>query len=50
LLHRLDGGAAGHVDQLVTGHLALLDQIHHGQQSLPVLDQKAGQFLFVRLA
>jgi hypothetical protein len=31
----------------VAGHLALLDQFHHGQKSLPVFDQDTGQFLLV---
>jgi hypothetical protein len=47
LQHGLDGGSAGQVDQIVAGHLALRDQIYHGQKRLPVLDQEAGQFLVV---
>jgi hypothetical protein len=43
----LNGCSPGHVDQLVAGQLALLDQIYHGQKPLPVLDQEAGQLLFV---
>jgi hypothetical protein len=30
--HRLDSGPPGGVDQLVTGALALLDQVDHRQQ------------------
>jgi len=30
--HRLDRGASCHIDQFVAGHLAMLDEIHHGQQ------------------
>ena len=44
---RLNGRSSGHVDQFVAGHLALRDQIHHGQKRLPVLDQEAGQLLFI---
>ena len=47
LQHGLNGRSSGDVDQLVAGHLALLDQIHHGQKPLPVLDQETGQFLLV---
>jgi len=47
LQHGLNGRSSGDVDQFVAGHLALLDQIHHGQQRLPILGQKAGQFLLV---
>jgi hypothetical protein len=43
----LNGRSPGDVDQLVAGQLALLDQIHHGQKPLPVLDQEAGQLLLV---
>jgi hypothetical protein len=32
---------------LVAGHPALLDQLHHGQKSLPVLGEKSGQFPLV---
>ena len=47
LQNGLDGGSSGDVDQLAAGQLALLDQIHHGQKPLPILDQEAGQLLFV---
>jgi hypothetical protein len=43
----LNGGASGHVDQFVAGHLALLDQIDHRQHPLPVVGQKLGQFALV---
>jgi hypothetical protein len=36
LQHGLNGRSSGDVDQFVTGQLALLDQIRHGQQRLPV--------------
>jgi hypothetical protein len=39
--------SSGNLDQLVAGHLALLDQIHHGQKTVPILDQEPGQFLLV---
>ena len=48
--HCLDRGAPCHIDQFVAGHLALLDEIHHGQQQLPALAEKLGQLLFVGLS
>jgi len=48
--HRLDRGASRNIDQFVAGHLALLDQIHHGQQQLPALGEKLGQLVFVGLS
>jgi hypothetical protein len=50
LQHGLDGGAAGYVDQLVAGHPALLDQIHHVQQKLPAPGQKPSQLLLVHFS
>src|SRR5215469_15431968 len=50
LQDRLDGGAPGNVDQFVAGPLALLDQIDHGQQQLPVPGEKLGQLLFIGLS
>src|SRR5678809_358957 len=48
--HRLDRGPSRNIDQFVAGHLALLDEIHHGQQQLPALGEKLGQLLFVGLS
>ena len=42
-------GPSGHVDQFVAGHPALLDQIHHGQQVLPILGKELSQFPGVQL-
>src|SRR5207247_2821249 len=39
-----------HVNQLVHRQLRLLDQLHHRQQSLSVLDQKLRQLLALFLA
>ena len=50
LQYRLDGGAAGYVNQLVAGKTALLDQIHHGQKNLPAPGQIPGQFLLVHFS
>jgi hypothetical protein len=36
-------GSAGYIDQFVAGHLALLDQIHHRQQLLPVAGKELAQ-------
>jgi hypothetical protein len=40
----------GHVDQFVASQTALLDQIDHGHEKLPVPGQKPGQFQFVRFS
>ena len=32
------------IDQFVAGHLALLHEIHHGQQQLPALGEKLASF------
>jgi len=40
----LDRGASCNIDQFVAGHLALLDEIHHGQQQLPALGEKLASF------
>jgi hypothetical protein len=50
LQYRLDGGAAGYVDQFVAGKKALLDQIHHGQKDLPAPGQIPGQLLLVHFS
>jgi hypothetical protein len=50
LQHGLDGGAAGYIDQFVTGQSALLDQIHHGQKKLPAPGQILGQLLLVHFS
>jgi hypothetical protein len=50
LQYSLNRGPPGHVNQFVTGQSALLDQIHHGQQYLPILGQKSGQLQFVRFS
>lgn len=46
----LDGGAAGHIDQIVAGQAALLNQIHHGQKELPVLGEERSQLGRVALS
>jgi hypothetical protein len=46
----LDGGASRHIDQLVAGHPALLDQTHHRQQQLPAFGEKLRQLSFVGLS
>jgi hypothetical protein len=45
--HGLNVRSSVIVDPLVRGHLALFDQIHHGQKPLPVLDYEAGKFVLV---
>jgi hypothetical protein len=50
LQHSLNGGASGYIDQFVTGQSALLDQIDHGHEKLPVLGQKPGQLLLVHFS
>jgi len=44
LQHRLKDGASGNIDDLIAGHPALLDQIQHRQQRLPVLGKERGSF------
>jgi hypothetical protein len=46
----LDRSASCNIDQFVAGHLALLNEIHHGQQQLPALAEKLGQLPFVGLS
>ena len=41
--HRLDGGPAGDLDQLIDGHLGPGDQLDHRQEELPVLAQEFRQ-------
>jgi len=43
----LEDGSSCHVNQLIAGHAALFDQIHHRQKALAVLGEEGGQFLFV---
>lgn len=50
LQHGLNRGSSGHVDQLVAGHPALLDQIHHRQQLLPVFRKELAQLTGVHLS
>ena len=45
--HRLDGGPAHHVDQVVDRDFGMFDQVAHGQEELLVLDKKLGQLLGV---
>src|ERR1019366_7922734 len=47
LQHRLKDGASGDIDELIAGHPALLDQIYHRQQPLPVLGEERSQLLLV---
>ncbi len=47
--HRLDAGAAQHVNQFIHGELGLLDKCHHRQQRLPIPGQKTSQRLCVVL-
>jgi len=47
LQHGLDPGAPQHVGQPVYRELALLGQLHHRQQRVPVLAQKMHQGLGV---
>jgi hypothetical protein len=49
LQHRLDAGAPQDIDQLINGQLGLLDQLHQGQQGLPILPQKMNQRLGIIL-
>jgi len=48
--HGFDAGTAHHVDELIDGHAAVLDQIHHGQQGLAVADQKLGELALADLS
>jgi len=49
LQHRLQSGAAEHLDELLDHHLPLLDQLHNRQQCLTVAAQESGQSLAVLL-
>jgi hypothetical protein len=44
-----DRGSSGHVDQLVAGHSAVLDQIYHGQKVLPIVGEELAQIPSVYL-
>jgi hypothetical protein len=39
----LNGSPSSHVDQLAANKATLLDQIHHGQQLLPILGKELAQ-------
>src|SRR5215472_8196145 len=45
LQNRVDGDSADRVHQLIDGHTRLLDQLHHGQELLPVFHQEGGELL-----
>jgi hypothetical protein len=41
----LKNGSACNINELIASHAALLDQLDHGQQPLPVLGEERGQLL-----
>jgi hypothetical protein len=47
LQHGLNRGSSGHIHQLVAGYSALLDQIHHGHQVLPIPGKERAQLASV---